>query len=63
MPTESIEVIKKPMHGNNAKKDDENGQLDYGIYNSPATAGLLCKVGSAIARYIHLSYDTKIKNS
>ena len=37
------------MHGNNVKKDDENGQLDYTIYSSPAAAGLLCKVGSAIA--------------
>ena len=33
------------------KKDDENGQLDCGIYSSPAAAGFLCKVRSAIARY------------
>ena len=33
------------------KKDNKNGQLT-GIYSSPAAAGLLCKVGSAIARYI-----------
>ena len=30
-------------------KDDENGQLDSGINSSPAAAGFLCKVGSAIA--------------
>ena len=39
------------MDGNNVKKDDENGKLDCGIYSSPTAAGLLCKVGSAIARY------------
>ena len=40
------------MHGNKINKYDENGQLSCGIYSSPAAAGLLCKVGSAIARYI-----------
>ena len=29
------------MDGNNAKKDDENGQLSYGIYSSAAAARLL----------------------
>ena len=39
------------MNGNNVKKDHENGQLSCRIYSPPAVAGLLCKVGSAIARY------------
>ena len=43
------------MDGNNVKKDDENDQLDCGIYSSTAAARLLCRVGSeiaaAIARY------------
>ena len=39
------------MDGNNVKKDDEYGQFSCGIYSSSAAAGLLWKVGSAIARF------------
>jgi len=32
VPTESIEVLKrKSTHGNNVKKDNENGQLDWDV--------------------------------
>ena len=31
------------MDGNNVKKYDKNGKLDYGIYSSPAAAGLCLK--------------------
>ena len=40
------------MYRNSVKTDGEAGQLDCGIYSSPAAAGLLCKVGSAIAAVI-----------
>ena len=50
VPTKSIEVIKSNIYEwEECKKDDENGQLDCGINSSPAAAGFLCKVGSAIA--------------
>ena len=32
------------MDGNNVKKYDENGQLDCGIYSSPAAASLLLQM-------------------
>jgi len=39
------------MDGNNVKKDDENGQLDGGIYSSPAAAGLLARLGQRSLDY------------
>ena len=46
------------MHENNLNKNDKNGQLDWDKYSSAAAAGVLCKVGSAIARLE--GYRTKI---
>ena len=57
VPTESIEVIKRNIYEweKCKKKDDENGQL------SPAAAGLLCKVGSAIAQCAeNFTYENRL---
>ena len=33
------------MHGNSVKKDGENGQLDCGIYCSPAALASFARLG------------------